>query len=194
MIMKKIQLTILALTLLLGACSKSFLDTEDVTTATEQNFYRTPQDAYKALVGSYDGLQRVWSEGIALPVAAEVMSDNTYGGTGNSDGFGYQMLDEFDKLRSPSDQNMYNSNWILYYKALYRVNMLISKLDQVEWKNQEDLRMIYESEARFIRAYLYFDMVRLWGNIPLLTAPTTENHLQLRMYHRPILQKFTNKL
>lgn len=173
--MKKIQLTILAFTLLLGACSKSFLDTEDVTTATEQNFYRTPQDAYKALVGSYDGLQRVWSEGISLPVAAEVMSDNTFGGTGNSDGFGYQMLDEFDKLRSPSDQNMYNSNWILYYKALYRVNMLISKLDQVEWKNQEDLRMIYESEARFIRAYLYFDMVRLWGNIPLLTAPTTEN-------------------
>jgi starch-binding outer membrane protein, SusD/RagB family len=173
--MKKIKITILALAVFFSACNKSFLDTEDVTTATEQNFYRTPQDAYKALVGAYDGLQRVWAEGVALPVAAEVMSDNVYGGTGNSDGFGYQMMDEFDKLRSPSDQNFYNANWIAYYKALYRVNMLLSKMEQIDWKNQENLRGIYESEARFIRAFLYFDMVRLWENIPLITVPTTEN-------------------
>ena len=174
--MKNIKITILAFLLLTaGACKKSFLDTEDVTTATEQNFYKTTDDAFKALVGCYDGLQRVWTDGIALPVAAEVMADNTFGGTGNSDGFGYQMMDEFDKSRSPSDQNMFNANWILYYKALYRCNMLLGKMDQVEWKGQETLRKTYESEARFLRAYLYFDLVRLWGNIPLITVPTTEN-------------------
>src|SRR5918993_5267566 len=119
--MKQLKIYIAAFVLLTaGSCKKSFLDTEDVTTATEQNFYKTPDDAYKALVGCYDGLQRVWTDGIALPVAAEVMSDNVFGGTGASDGFGYQMMDEFDKLRSPSDQNMYNANWILYYKAIYR--------------------------------------------------------------------------
>ncbi|MFT3679253.1 MAG: RagB/SusD family nutrient uptake outer membrane protein [Ferruginibacter sp.] len=174
--MKQVKLYIAALLLLTaGSCKKSFLDTEDVTTATEQNFYKTPSDAYKALVGCYDGLQRVWSDGIALPVAAEVMSDNTFGGTGNSDGFGYQMMDEFDKLRSPSDQNMFNANWIAYYKALYRCNMLLSKMDQVSWGSDDALRKVYESEAKFIRAYLYFDMARLWGNIPLITVPTKEN-------------------
>jgi hypothetical protein len=110
-----------------------------------------------------------------LPVAAEVMSDNTFGATGNSDGFGYQMIDEFDKSRSPSDQNLYNGNWVLYYKALFRCNTLLGKLDQIEWGNDTQLRKTYESEARFLRAYLLFDMVRLWGNIPLLTAPSTEN-------------------
>ena len=160
---------------MLGACSKSFLNTEDVTSASEQNFYKTPADAYKALVGAYDGLQRVWTDGVSLPVAAEIMSDNTFGGTGNSDGFGYQMIDEFDKLRSPSDQNMYNANWVAYYKGIYRCNMLLSKMEQINWDGQESLRAVYESEARFIRAYLYFDMVRLWGNIPLITVPTTEN-------------------
>jgi hypothetical protein len=174
--MKKIQLyTLLSLLLLTGACSKSFLDTEDVTSATEQNFYKTPDDAFKALVGCYDGLQQVWKEGIALPVAAEVMADNTFGGTGNSDGFGYQMMDEFDKLRSPSDQNLFNANWINYYKALYRCNMLLSKMEDIDWSGSEALRTIYESEARFLRAYLYFDMVRLWGNIPLLKEPSNEN-------------------
>lgn len=174
--MKKVSIYFLAFSLvMLGACSKSFLDTEDVTSASEQNFYKTPADAYKALVGAYDGLQRVWTDGVSLPVAAEIMSDNTFGGTGNSDGFGYQMIDEFDKLRSPSDQNMYNANWVAYYKGIYRCNMLLSKMEQISWDGQESLRAVYESEARFIRAYLYFDMVRLWGNIPLITVPTTEN-------------------
>jgi hypothetical protein len=174
--MKKLSLYILVLSLLsLGACKKSFLETEDVTTASEQNFYRTPEDAFKALVGAYDGLQQVWAGGIALPVASEVFSDNAFGGTGNSDGFGYQMIDEFDKLRSPADQNLFGANWSAYYKAVYRCNMLLSKMDQIDWKEQDALRKTYEAEARFIRAYLYFDMVRLWGNIPLVTVPTDEN-------------------
>ena len=174
--MKAIKIYTIALILLVtGGCKKSFLDTEPVTSVTDENFYKTPADAFKALVGCYDGLQIVWSEGVALPVAAEVMSDNTFGGTGASDGFGYQMIDEFDKARSPSDQNVYERNWALYYKALYRCNMLISKMDQIQWGSNTALRKTYESETRYLRAYLLFDMVRLWGNIPLLTAPSAEN-------------------
>jgi starch-binding outer membrane protein, SusD/RagB family len=173
--MKKIKIFITTLSLLaFGACS-DFLDREPITTATDTNFYRTPKDAYKALVGCYDGLQRVWTDGISLPVAAEVFSDNAFGGTGNSDGFGYQMMDEFDKTRSTADQNLFQANWISYYAAVYRCNVLLSKMDQIEWGTEEELRGVYESEARFLRAYLYFDMVRLWGHIPLLTEPTSEN-------------------
>jgi hypothetical protein len=175
-IMKKLKLYIASIALLsLVACKKSFLDTEDVTTASDQNFYKTPDDANKALIGVYDGLQRVWEGGHALPVAAEVMSDNAFGGVGNSDGFDYQMIDEFDKLRSPADQDLYGSNWSGYYKAINRANMLLSHLDQVDWKGSESLRKVYEAEARFLRAYFYFDLVRLFGNVPLLTKPTTEN-------------------
>ncbi len=171
----KIYIPIIAL-LSLVACKKSFLGTEDVTSATEQNFYKTPNDAWQALVGVYDGLQRAGSSGFGLAVVAtEVMSDNAFGATGNADGFGFQMMDEFDKLRSPSDQDMFGDNWNVYYKAIYRANMLLKNLDQVDWKGNDNLRKTYEAEARFVRAYLYFDMVRFWGNIPLVTQPTTEN-------------------
>lgn len=174
--MKKLKLYIPAIILLsLAACTKSFLDTQDVKTASEVNFYKTPDDAWKALVGAYDGLQRVWADGIALPVGAEIMSDNAFGGTGNSDGYGYQMMDEFDKSRSPSDQNLFGQSWNNYYKAIYRTNLFLSKIDQVDWKGSESLRNVYESETRFIRAYCYFDLVRLWGNVPLVTKPTVEN-------------------
>ena len=175
--MKNLKLYIPVIALLsVVACKKSFLDTEDVRTATEQNFYKTPNDAWQALVGVYDGLQRAGSSGFGLAVVAtEVMSDNAFGATGNADGFGFQMMDEFDKLRSPSDQNMFGDNWNVYYKGIYRANMLLTHLDQVDWTGNTSLRKVYESEAKFIRANLYFDMVRFWGNIPLLTNPTTEN-------------------
>ena len=174
--MKNIKLYILLAALIsLGACSKDFLDTEDVTSATEQNFYKTQGDAWKALVGVYDGLQRVWSGGVAFPVASTIMSDEAFGATGNADGFGYQMMDEFDKLRSPSDQDMFGDSWALYYKAIYRANMLLTHMNGIDWKGNTTLRNTYEAETRFIRAYCYFDMVRLWGNIPLITTPTTAN-------------------
>ena len=175
--MKNLKLYIPIIALLsLAACKKTFLDTEDVTSATEQNFYKTTDDAWKALVGVYDGLQRAGSSGSGLQVTAtEVMSDDAFGGTGNADGLGFQMMDEFDKLRSPSDQDMFGDNWNTYYKGIYRANMLLTHLDQVDWKGSESLRKVYESETRYIRASLYFDMVRVWGNIPLVTKPTTEN-------------------
>ncbi|HYC84790.1 MAG TPA: RagB/SusD family nutrient uptake outer membrane protein, partial [Chryseosolibacter sp.] len=174
--MKRLKIFSLTLAVLtLGACGDDFLDSEPITTVTDVNFYKTPDDGYKALIGCYDGLQRVWSSGLALPVASEVFSDNAFGGTGNSDPFGYQMIDEFDKSRSASDLNLFESNWSAYYRAVYRCNTLIGKLGQIEWGSDQELKPVYESEARFIRAYLYFDMVRLWGNIPLITEPTAEN-------------------
>ncbi|MGX5690642.1 RagB/SusD family nutrient uptake outer membrane protein [Arcticibacter tournemirensis] len=173
--MKTYKIFILPLLIVFTTACKDFLDTESLTTANEENFYKTPDDAYKALVGCYDGLQKVWTDGVALPVASEVFSDNCFGGTGNSDGLGYQLMDEFDKLRSPSDLNLFNKNWQFYYEGIYRCNMLINKMDQIAWGTNATLRNTYESEARFLRAYMYFDMVRLWGNIPLLTTPSKDN-------------------
>ncbi|MBT1708796.1 RagB/SusD family nutrient uptake outer membrane protein [Fulvivirgaceae bacterium PWU5] len=173
--MKKFTLYIVLVAGLLVSACGDFLEVEPETLASGDTYYRTPEQAYRALVGCYDGLQSVWASGVSLPVAAEVLSDNTFGGTGATDGWGYQALDEFDRLRSPSDQNLFDQNWIAYYKAVYRCNVLIGKMDQIEWGTDGDLRPQYESEARFLRAYLYFDMVRLWGNIPLLTEPSTEN-------------------
>ncbi|ALI98236.1 RagB/SusD family nutrient uptake outer membrane protein [Rufibacter tibetensis] len=176
--MRHIKTFALAVGLLsLGSC-QDFLDTEPITTQTESNSYRTPEDAFKSLVGCYDGLQRIWADGISLPVAAEVLSDNAFGGTGNGDGFGYQALDEFDMARSPADRNLFEANWRAYYAAVYRCNMLLSKLEGIEWGTQTALKNTYAAEARYIRAYLYFDMVRLWGNIPLLTEPSAENVAQ----------------
>lgn len=172
--MKNTYLYIFCLSLLaLGSCS---LETEPLVQQTDTNFYKTTDDAYSALVGCYDGLQvATGASGLGVPVISEVMSDDCFGGTGNSDGYNYAAIDEFDITRSPSDVDMLNGNWIGYYKALYRCNVFLSKMDQIDWKGDTALKNTYTSETRFIRAYLYFEMARLWGSVPLLTAPSTEN-------------------
>lgn len=173
--MKNTYLYILFLGLFsLNSCS---LDTEPLTQLTETNFYKNTNDAYTALVGCYDGLQVATGGigGLSFPVTSEVLSDNCFGGVGNSDGYGFQAVDEFDISRSPSDVDLYNNNWIAYYKGLYRCNIFLSKMDQIDWGGDEALRKNYESQTKVIRAYLYFEMVRLWGNIPLLTEPSSEN-------------------
>ncbi|SHK74015.1 Starch-binding associating with outer membrane [Reichenbachiella agariperforans] len=175
--MKKLYIYIMALGIAATAssCSDSFLDTEPITTITDANFYKTVEDADLALVGCYDGVQQIYANGVAFPVASEVMSDNCFGATGNNDALGYQVMDELDLSRSPGEVNLLDATWAAYYKAIYRVNVLLQKMDQIDWTGQEDYRNVVEAQARFLRAYSYFDMVRLWERVPLVTEPTDEN-------------------
>lgn len=176
--MKKLKILILSVAgmAIMGSCSDSWLDTEPLTLLTDANFYRTPADAEMALVGCYDGLQLIYAtDAPAFPVLSEVLSDNAFGGTGHVDAYHYQLIDEFDLQRSPGHINMFEASWINYYRAIYRVNVLLQKMDQVEWGNRIAQRNSIEAQARFLRAYFYFDMARIWERVPLLTEPTTEN-------------------
>ena len=157
----------------LTSCNKSFLDTENVTQASEQNFYKTPSDAFQALVGIYAGLKVANTNG--FPMYSEILSDNAFGGGGYGDGKGLQLMDQFDPRVSLADQDMYSGAWADYYKAIYRANMLLKNIGRVDWTGSEDKSKLYIAETRFIRAYCYFDLIRLFGNIPLLTAPSNDN-------------------
>lgn len=164
--------------LTLGSCSDDFLDAEPITQVTDANFYKTPGQAYDALIGCYDGMQIASGGigGLSFPVASEVLSDNCFGGVGNADGFGFQAVDEYDISRSPADANLYGNNWEQYYKAIYRCNVMLQRMEEIEVEGEDAVLMEqYAAEARFIRAHMYFEMVRLWGNIPLLTEPSIEN-------------------
>lgn len=175
--MKKNNLYIMLLAgiLFFGACSESFLDSEPITSLTEANFYRTKKDAEMAIVGCYDGLQMIYTTQVAFPVLSMILADEGFGGTGANDDYKYQLLDEFDLSRSPAEVNVLNENWEFYYRAIYRVNVLLSKMEQIDWEGDDAYKNSIESQARFLRAYFYFDMVRLWEKVPLVTAPTEEN-------------------
>jgi hypothetical protein len=166
----------------LGAtsCSDSFLDVTSKTESTTGTFYKTESDAYRALVGCYDGWRQTSSAmGVGFYLGSETMSYECFGGTGNGDGRGYQVIDRFDQSQSPSDLNLYETDWTNYYAAVYRCNELLDHDEQIAWDETSGLRNLYLGECRAIRALLYFDMVRLWGNIPLFLEAVNENRPQV---------------
>ncbi len=157
------------------SCSDSFLDVESLTESNTGNFYKTESDAYRALVGCYDGWQCTTSnEGIGFYLASEMMSDECFAGTGTGDARNYAVIDRFDQGQSSSDVNLFNDDWCNYYKAIYRCNELINRIDNIEWST-DGLRETYLGEALAIRALCYFDLVRLFERVPLLTVSTTDN-------------------
>ena len=165
-----------------NSCSENFLNVDSKTSLTDQNFYKTEADAEMALIGCYDGYQGTTSKGgFSFYVASEVMSDDCFGGTGNADGRNHQVVDRFDKAQSNSDNNIFNDTWTFYYAAIFRCNTLLEKLPTISsWKSSDadvvtTTRNRIEGETRFLRALMYFDMVRLFENIPLLKVATTDN-------------------
>ena len=153
----------------LTACSE-FLDSNPLTSLVDSNFYQTESDADLAIVGCYDGVQVICSDGVGFWVDQLLKSDECFAGLGNGDETNYKMIDEYDKGVYGSYAEVYAKNWELCYKAVYRCNMLLSKMDQITWTT-EGKRERIEAEARFLRAYTYWQMVRLWQNIPLVLKP-----------------------
>lgn len=174
--MKKIYLfSLLIISFIVMSCGENFLSTEDLTSKNSANYYSTPEEAYEALVGCYDGLQLIWSDGVAMNVASDIFSDLCFAGTGSGDDDNWVILDEVDPTVDPSYTNIFEGNWTYYYTGIFRCNALIKNIDQVEWSGDTTLRNEYLAETRFLRAFYYFDMVRMFERVPLLTEPSEDN-------------------
>ncbi|MDR2948922.1 MAG: RagB/SusD family nutrient uptake outer membrane protein [Prevotella sp.] len=178
--MNKFKFNILvAITVCMGllSCSDSFLDTESQTNLNDGSFYQTIADMEMALVGCYDGYQRTVSDGgLAFYITSEILSDNCFGGTGNTDNRDYQALDRFDISQSSSSNDLYNVTWTSYYAGIFRCNKLLQKMGEPEnWGDDAATVNRVAGEARYLRALMYFDLVRLFERVPLLTEPTTDN-------------------
>ena len=160
--------------LIIVSCGEEFLQTEPLTNKNSESYYKTPAEANEALVGCYDALQLIGAVGVAMPYCAVMAGDLCFAGTGYTDGEGYPMIDEHDKTVSTVDVSLFQDNWRNYYVGIYRCNLLISKIEQVDWSDDPEQKSIVEGEARFLRAYFYFDLVRMFERVPLLTEPTVD--------------------
>ncbi len=156
-----------------ASCSESFLDVESKTESTTANFYQKDSDAYRALIGCYDGWQCTVASGptFTFQHTSMLLSDECFGAYGVSDARNAQVIDRFDLGQDNSQVNLFNTLWELYYKAIYRCNMLINNMGGNESEEVKN----YVGQAKAIRAFCYFDMVRLFERVPLVLTETQEN-------------------
>jgi len=61
-------------------------------------------------------------------------------------------------------------NWLEFYSALYNINNLLSQVDDLPFST-EAVRAQTKAEALFLRAFYYFYMTKIWGDVPLILVP-----------------------
>lgn len=155
-------------TLLLIGCSKDFLDRKPLDQIVSTNFYQTEKDAMQALVAVYDVLGYQSSPGVSWApylTVADILSDDAYaGGADANDGLDENELNTFN---IPATNPIVHSIWIYNYIGIYRANLLLEKIDGIDASTAFKTRV--KAECKFLRGYFYFQLVRLFENIPLLT-------------------------
>ncbi|MRX63155.1 RagB/SusD family nutrient uptake outer membrane protein [Maribacter luteus] len=168
MTLKKIKIICIGLPILLFmvSCSKEFLEVDPEGTSLEENYYKTAEEAYSGLVAVYDVIGKQ-SKGFENMIALlNSGSDDHYcGGGSSSDGSQLQVFSNY----TISESTVAESYWDDFYQGIFRANTLLTKLPDVDM--DESLKARYTAETKALRAIYYFELVRLFGNIPLITTP-----------------------
>jgi hypothetical protein len=153
----------IAILLLIGftSCKKSFLDLKPTSSITAGNFYQTQLDIQQAVNGVYARL-RDWPVDIYWYMS-EVRSNNYYV---TSDGAQRDWYDFSNFSDNPSDGTLY-ATWQSLYSLINRANAVLENIDNVPF-DKPALKTQYKAEVRFLRAFAYFQLKRLWGNVPLI--------------------------
>ncbi len=149
------------------SCGKDYLDVKPKGSELEENFYQNADDAFEGLVAIYDQVGGTSGGYINKFTATLAASDDHYaGGGGPTDVNNLQVWSNYtlDPATGPQGEL-----WDRGFSGVFRANVLISKLPGIPMS--EDLKTRYMAEAKFLRAYFYFDLVRLFENIPLFSEP-----------------------
>jgi len=77
-----------------------------------------------------------------------------------------------DTFATTSSDGLMNSTWQNYYRAIFRINVILEKIADVDASAVPNKER-YIAEAKFLRALAYFDLVRIFGDVPMVTKPLT---------------------
>lgn len=155
---------------------EDFFDTSSKKDLNTETAYSNLESAEMALVGCYDGWQRTISDaGVGMYLLAEFASEQAFAGLGLSDAKNNNVVDQFNLGIAPSYNDIFNVDWQNYYKAIFRCNQLIVQEENIDWAGDTKAQGRVMGEAHALRGILYFDLVRMFGDVPLLTVPSEEN-------------------
>lgn len=153
---KKIPVLVL-LILVYFSCTDDFVDRNPVYSIDSENYFNSEDDFNNGLIAAYDLLQSTYINNIM----GEIVSDNTLcGGESATDVIGYQQID--DMIHTPVNDQVQNLwNWM--FAGVNRANYLLEFQNNVDFEGKD----IIIAEARFLRAYYYFELVKWFGPVPL---------------------------
>ena len=160
------------------SCKKYLdLDIENPNRIDESNFWRTSQHAIEGINAVYGNFYRNGAPYSRwFPFYMDIRSDDGYS------------TSPWNELRSIGELNItaYNfevnaDTWNHHWRGVFRANQVLAYVPAIQM--DETLKSRILGEAKFLRALYYYDLVTIWGNIPLILQPTqpTDRPAQVAM-------------
>jgi len=156
--MKNKVILLFSISLLLFTSCKKFLSVDPPYAQDADNYFQTPDDYNRALTGAYDMLQGSF---LSLWIG-EIASDNSIaGGESVNDSQG---LHQIDNMTHGGVNNELRNIMRWNYTGITRVNYIMENKDNIDFPEKQHIL----AEARFLRAYYYFELVKFFGDVPLI--------------------------
>ena len=139
-----------------------FVDTDlniekKILNENSEDFFNSEEDYQDALVGAYDLLQATYLN----VMVGEIASDNTLaGGESATDTPGIQEIDNM--THTPVNQQL-RDIWGWMFAGVNRANYILEFQDKIDFSGKDQII----AQARFLRAYYYFELVKWFGDVPL---------------------------
>ena len=139
------------------SCTDDFVERPVQYSIDSENYFNSKTDYENALIGAYDLLHSTFIN----VLMGEIASDNTFaGGNGPNDVPGYQSVD--DMIHTPVNAQI-KQLWDWMFAGVQRANYILEFKDKTNFEGKNQII----AQARFLRAYYHFELVKWFGGIPM---------------------------
>lgn len=161
--MKKIYIILAMLTVTASSCKKEFIDLKPQDAYTGETFFKTEDQFKQAVVAAYAPLRDVLLNDY---FTSEMHSDNTiYQPYPSNRGTAYIYREQISDFTNTATNDYANAVWQHCYTGISRANIVIERLAAADLADA--VKAPIDGEAKFLRAWYYFKLVRLYGGLPL---------------------------
>lgn len=182
----KFILLISVICLMAASCQKE-LNQSPSTSKDISKFFTNQTEAEEYINAVYGNLQSTGLYGLYLPAFAEIPSDNTFDQVPSNDNGNFGQLDQFTTIPS---NDIIETTWRDSYQAIQKANVVLGRIDNISYTDPVQ-KQSRKGEMLFIRALLYFNMVRLYGDVPLVTTETKDPNQLFGQGRQPAASVYT---
>ena len=159
---------IIAAAILFAAGCKKFLEEEDPSNLTPDSYYTLPEHAEAAIAAAFSNTRFVG--GGAGIFANNFQMLEAVSGTAKTETGQNTDLNNLLGLAYNGDNVFVRNWWNGLYGVIAQTNLVLQKVPGINPMNEAQKKKIL-GEAQFLRAWSYFYLVRLFGDVPLITSP-----------------------
>ncbi|MBZ4191102.1 RagB/SusD family nutrient uptake outer membrane protein [Niabella beijingensis] len=148
------------------SCRKNYLEKTDPTKINQELFYTDHTQVEQAINGCYSLLQSI---GNTQWLFNEMVSDNTTFDFNPDDRGQADKIESYETWTYTAVNGNITDWYNLHYNAIYNINNTLFRMQKAELT--DSLKNVDEGQLKFLRAYLYFELVQYFGDVVLITQP-----------------------